>query len=167
VVGRVDVTGRKFLRGEVSDAERAARYGHVGRAVVFVSQSGEAAHELAARVERRLFTDGVHSFYLGATDLGDDKDVLAREDHLGRLGEIAWAMTDAGSVFVASLGDADRFDLDRLRRLAAPHEVCVVDMDAEGDLGADIELTAADAGDAAAEEALRALAAAGIIPSDA
>ena len=161
--GRGDVTGRKFLRGDVSEEERAARYGHPGKAVVFASQSGEAAHALAAQVERRMFADGLHSFYLGATDLGDDKDVLAREDHLGRLGEVAWSMTDAGIIFVASLGDVDRFDLDRLRRLAAPHPVCVVDMDSGGDLGADIELTAADTGDAA-EEALRALTAAGVIP---
>ncbi len=73
-----------------------------------------------------MFADGLHSFCLSATDLGDDKDVLAREEHLGRLGEIAWSMTDAGIIFVASLGDVDRFDLDRLRRLAAPHPVCVV-----------------------------------------
>ena len=118
--GRGDVTGRKFLRGEVSEQERAARYGHAGKAVVFASQSGEAAHTLAARVERRMFAEGLHSFYLSATDLGDDKDVLAREEHLGRLGEIAWSMTDAGIIFVASLGDVDRFDLDRLRRLAGP-----------------------------------------------
>ncbi|NLE22009.1 MAG: adenylyl-sulfate kinase [Actinobacteria bacterium] len=161
--GRGDVVGRKFLRGDVSDAERAARYGHAGKAVVFVSQSGEAAHALASRVERRLFSRGLHSFYLGAADLGDDKDILAREDHLGRLGEIAWAMTDAGSIFVASLGDVDRFDLDRLRRLTVPHQVVVVDMDAGGDLGADIEFPPGP-DDEAAEAALRALAAAGVLP---
>jgi len=161
--GRGDVTGRKFLRGEVSEEERAARYGHPGKAVVFASQSGQAAHALAARVERRMFAEGLHSFYLRSTDLGDDKDILAREEHLGRLGEIAWSMTDAGIIFVASLGDVDRFDLDRLRRLTAPHQVCVVDMDAGGDLGADVELAAADT-DGAAEEALSALTAAGVIP---
>lgn len=172
--GRGDVTGRSFLRGAVGDEERAARYGHTGKAVVFVSQSGEAAHALAASVERRMFGAGLHSFYLSATDLGDDKDVLAREDHLGRLGEIAWSMTEAGIIFVASLGDVDRFDLDRLRRLAVPHPVVVVDMDAGGDLGADLELTpapgaaAADvaaASDGAAEEAIRALTAAGVLPA--
>jgi hypothetical protein len=90
--------------------------------------------------------------------------VLGREAHLGRLGEIAWAMTDAGIVFVASLGDADRFDLDRLRRLAVPHQVCVIDMDAGGDLGADIELPSSACDDEAAEAALRALTAAGVLP---
>jgi bifunctional enzyme CysN/CysC len=164
--GRGDVTGRKFLRGQVSDDERAARYGHAGKAVVFVARDGDAAHTLAARVERRMFERGLHSFYLGATDLGDEKDVLAREEHLGRLGEIAWAMTDAGSIFVASLGDVDRFDLERLRRIAVPHQVCVVDLDSGGDLGADVELRRSTDADTAAEEALRALAAVGVLPAE-
>ncbi len=83
----------------------------------------------------------MHSYCLSATDLGDDKDVLGRDAHLARLGEIAWAMTDAGIVLVAALGDMDRFDLDRLRRLAAPHDVYVVSIEAGADLGADLELS--------------------------
>ena len=90
--------------------------------------------------------------------------MLDREAHLGRVGEIAWAMTDAGIVLVASLGDVDRFDLDRLRRLAVPHEVYVVGMDAGGDLGADLELPAGSDPEQAAEDALRALTAAGVLP---
>ena len=135
-----------------------------GKAIVFVAESGEAAHAVAARFERSVFARGVHSYCLGATDLGDAKDVLDREAHLGRVGEIAWAMTDAGIILVASLGDVDRFDLDRLRRLAVPHEVYVVGMDAGGDLGADLELPAGSDPEEAAEDALRALTAAGVLP---
>ena len=163
--GRGDVIGRRFRRGDVTEQERAARYGHPGKAIVFVAESGEAAHAVAARVERSVFARGVHSYCLSATDLGDAKDVLDREAHLGRVGEIAWAMTDAGIVLVASLGDVDRFDLDRLRRLAVPHEVYVVGIDAGGELGADLELAPAATADEAAEEALRALAAAGVLPA--
>ena len=82
---------------------------------MFVGESADDAHDVAAALERRIFARGVHSYCLSATDLGDDKDVLGREAQLGRLGEIAWAMTDAGIVLVAALGDVDRFDLDRLR----------------------------------------------------
>ena len=161
---RGDVTGRRFRRGEVSEADRAVRYGHGGKAIVFVAESGEAAHDIAARVERSVFARGVHSYCLSATDLGDAKNVLEREEHLGRVGEIAWAMTDAGVVLVAALGDVDRFDLDRLRRLAAPHEVYVVGVDPGDEIGADLELKVAASADEAADEALRALAAAGVLP---
>jgi hypothetical protein len=109
----------------------------------------------------------VHSYCLSATDLGEDKDVLGREAQIGRLGEIAWAMTDAGIVLVAALGDMDRFDLDRLRTLAAPHEVFVIGRGDGGDLGADLDLPASLATDEAAEEALRALTAAGVLPGPA
>ncbi len=163
--GRGDVTGRSFRRGDVSEAERAASYGHRGKAIVFVSRSGEAAHAVAGRVERSVFARGVHSYCLGATDLGDDKDILGREAQLARVGEIAWAMTDAGIVLVASLGDVDRFDLDRLRRLAAPHDVYVVGLDAGEELGADLEVAPGTTAAEAAEQALRALAAADILPT--
>jgi bifunctional enzyme CysN/CysC len=162
--GRGDVTGRRFRRGEVTELERATRYGHPGKAIVFVAESGEAAHAVAARFERSVFARGVHSYCLGAADLGDAKDVLDREAHLGRVGEIAWAMTDAGIVLVASLGDVDRFDLDRLRRLTVPHDVYVVGMTAGGDVGADLELPPESGPEEAAERALRALAAAGVLP---
>ena len=130
-----------------------------------MAEDGEAAHAVAARVERAVFERGVHSYCLSASDLGDDKDVLGREAHLARIGEIAWAMTDAGVVLIAALGDVDRFDLDRLRALAAPHQVFVIGMDAGGELGADLELPPAATAEEAAEEALRALAAAGVLPA--
>ena len=158
---------RRFGVGEVTDEQRAARYGHGGKAVVFVGESAEDAHDVAASLERRIFDLGVHSYYLSATDLGEDKDVLGREAQIGRLGEIAWAMTDAGIVLVAALGDMDRFDLDRLRALAAPHEVFVIGRGDGGDLGADLDLPTSLATDEAAEEALRALTAAGVLPEPA
>jgi len=162
-------TERRFGGGVVSEQERAARYGHAGRAVLFVGESAADANAVAAELERLLFKLGVHSYYLSATDLGADKDVLERESHLGRLGEIAWAMTDAGIVLVAALGDVDRFDLQRLRTLAAPHEVVVIAAGGEGDtgveLGADIALPASLGPGEAAAEALRALTAAGVLPA--
>jgi len=156
---------RRFAGGDVSADERAARYGHGGRAVVFVAESGEAAGLAAAALERRLFDRGVHAYCLSVADLGDDKDVLGREAHLRRLGEIAWAMTDAGVVLVAALGDVDRFDLGQLRALAAPHEMFVVGCGDSGELRADLELPADLPAADAAEQALRALAAAGVVPT--
>jgi bifunctional enzyme CysN/CysC len=157
---------RRFAAGDVSAEERAARYGHAGRAIVLVGESAEDASAVAAALERRIFARGVHSYCLGATDLGEEKDVLGREAHLRRLGEIAWAMTDAGVVLVAALGDVDRFDLGHLRALAAPHEMFVIGAGEAVELEADLELPSSLSADEAAERALRALAAAGIVPPD-
>ncbi len=155
---------RRFGVGDVSEEQRATRYGHGGKAIVFVGESGEDARAVAAALERRVFDRGVHSYCLSATDLGGEKDVLGREAHLARIGEIAWAMTDAGIVLVAALGDMDRFDLERLRTLAAPHEVFVVGRGDGGDLGADLDLPPELGIDEAADEALRALTTAGVLP---
>ena len=156
--------GRRFGSGEVTEEQRAARYGHGGKAIVFVGESGADARDVAAALERRAFERGVHSYCLTATDLGEDEDVLGRDAQLGRLGEIAWAMTDAGVVLVAALGDMDRFDLERLRSLAAPHEVFVIGRGDGGDLGADLDLPADLGVEEAAEAALRALTTAGVLP---
>ncbi len=164
--GRGDVTGRRFRRGDVSEPEREARYGHPGKAIVFVAESGDVAHAVASRFERLAFARGVHSYCLGAADLGDAKDVLDRERHIARVGEIAWAMTDAGIVLVTSLGDVDRFDLDRLRRRAVPHDLFVVGMVPGDDLGADLQVSPDSVPEEAAEQALRALAGAGILSPD-
>ncbi len=157
---------RRFAAGDVSADERVARYGHGGRAVVLVGESAEDASAVAAALERRIFARGVHSYCLGATDLGEEKDVLGREAHLRRLGEIAWAMTDAGIVLVAALGDVDRFDLGHLRALAAPHEMFVIGAGEAVELEADLELPSSLNAEEAAEQALRALAAAGIVPAE-
>jgi bifunctional enzyme CysN/CysC len=155
---------RAFVAGDVSAEQRAARYGHGGKAIVFVGQTDGDEHLLAAALERRIFSLGAHSYCLSVKDLGEDKDILGREAQLNRLGEIAWAMTDAGIVLVASLADVDRFDLDHLRAMAAPHEVYVIDRGEGGELDADLDLPPALDTEAATDEALRALAAAGMLP---
>jgi bifunctional enzyme CysN/CysC len=153
---------RRFEAGLVSAAQRAARYEHGGRAVVIVGEHAADAHQLAAELEEVIFARGTHSYFLGATDVGEDEDVLGREAHLARLGEIAWAMADAGIVLVTGLGDVDRFDLERLRTLAAPHELFVIDRG--GDTGADLVLPADVAMEDAVERALEALTTAGVLP---
>ena len=166
--GRGDVTGRRFRRGDVTEQERATRYGHAGKAIVFVAESGEAAHDIAARVERSIFARGVHSYCLSATDLGDAKDVLDREAHLGRVGEIAWAMTDAGIVLVAALGRRGPL---RPRPPAAPGGAARGVRGRASTPAPRSEPTSscspAATADEAAEEALRALAAAGVLPATA
>jgi bifunctional enzyme CysN/CysC len=159
-----DVCERRFDAGAVGRAERARRYHHSGRAVVFAGESVDQLADIAARVERRLFDLGVHSYFLGASDLGGDREVLDREARLGNLGEIAWAMADAGVVLVTAVGDLDRFDLDRLRALSVPYEPFVVGAGAGApDLGADLELASSVSVDEAARQVLCALADVGVL----
>lgn len=156
---------RRFAAGSVDSAERAHRYRHAGRAVIFTGDSTERVAATAAAVERRLFDLGAHSYFLGASDLGTEHEVLGRDARIAQLGEIAWAMADAGVVLVAALGDVDRFDLERLKTLSAPHKPFVIGSgpNAAG-LGVDLELATDDEVDHAVSAVLSALSGAGVIP---
>lgn len=153
---------RPFGSGLVSESERAVRYSHSGKTVVLVGESATRAHEVAAQLERRLFDLGIHSYFLGATDLSSS-DVIARDELLVHVGRIAWAMADAGVVLVTALGDVDRFDLKRLRRMSAPHELFVIGLGEESSDGAD-HVTLATSDIAAVNDVVRVLASVGVLP---
>lgn len=139
---------REFIPGFVSSAERRRRYQHSGKAILVHADTAEHAREVASHLEKRLFDLDVHSYFLGAKGLEDERDVLARDRVLAHVGEVAWALADAGVVFVGALSGIDRFDVGRLRALNAPHELLVVDLssddggDAELSFGADAQLAA-------------------------
>lgn len=160
-----DVT-RRLLPGSVTTAERSSRYRHVGKAIVVAGGAlGEAA-TLADAVERRLFDLGTHAYLLALGDAPRDlNDALERDSRLGYVGDVAKAMADAGVVVVTALPDADRFDLGRVRALAAPHDVFVVGVgDASEDLSPDVLLGENESLDDAVATVTRALGAIGVVP---
>jgi bifunctional enzyme CysN/CysC len=155
---------RGLTGGLVSTEERERRYGHGGKAVVFV---GSAIGDFAEQVERRMFDLGVHSYYLGVDGVSGSKtaDVLERDTRLSHLGDVAKAMADAGVVVVTALDDADRFDLERLSALAAPHELFVVASgESSGDVGADVLLGDGPLSEEAVRHVLSSLGAVGVLP---
>ncbi len=156
---------RRYATGSVDSAERSRRYGHAGRAVVVVGEPVEDVTQIAARLERRLFDLGAHSYFLGATDVGEERQVLDRDARLSNLGEIAWGMADAGVVLVTPVGDLDRFEIGQMRSLAAPHQLLVVGIGRGApDLDADLEIASVTDPDEAVQAVLRALTAAGVLP---
>lgn len=162
--GEDDGAGRTLTGGLVSAEERAKRYGHGGRAVVFVGDPDSSG--LAEQVERRIFDLGVHSYHLGLeAQAGATADVLERDQRLSHLGDIAKAMADAGVVVVTALPDADRYELDRLRAITAPHELYVVaGGEAAQDLDADHVLAEHTELGQAVDSVVSAMAAVGVLP---
>ncbi|MCL5887730.1 MAG: GTP-binding protein [Actinobacteria bacterium] len=157
-------------RGEVAREEREERYGHEGKAVVIVGSPEAPARPVARALERRLFEAGAHVYMLLLSEklAGFDPlhgDVIEREEHLRRLGELSRLMTDAGTIFVTALDGMDAEDLERLRVLNAPSSLLVVSTLPNADsLDADITLApGADLG-AAVTAILRGLAAVGAAP---
>jgi len=154
---------RPLGAGLVSPGERSSRNRHEGKAVVLLGARADEAHRVAAQLERRLFDLGVQSYFLGATDLWSERDVLARDEQLVHLGRIAWAMADAGVVLVTAAAGADALDIGRLRSLSAPHGLFVIGLAEDAADGADHTLASGALHDVV-EGAVRALAGAGVLP---
>ncbi len=159
-----EVVEREFTPGLVSTEARRRRYGHGGKAVLVNSDSAERAVRVALRLEQRLFDLGVHSYCLGATGIGSERDVLARDKALAHLGEVAWAMADAGVVFVGAIAGADRFDVERLRAVSAPLELLVVNLSSGDECSAELPLPCDASDDSVLSATLGMLTSVGVLP---
>jgi bifunctional enzyme CysN/CysC len=116
----------------ISDAARAARYGHKSKFVIITGASEAANKAVAQALEARLFEQRFVAYYLGIAniDRGLDSDVLdafdRRDERVRRLGEMARILTASGQIFITTIVDVDAADIDRLRSLNAPNENLVV-----------------------------------------
>lgn len=161
-------------RGEIAREEREQRNAHEGKAVVIVGSADAPARPVARALERRLFEAGAHAYLLLLSDklAGLDPlhgDVIERDEHLRRLGDLSRVMTDAGMIFVTALDGIDAEDLERLRVLNAPSTLLVVSTAAghdapEFDIDSDIAIAAGTDLDTAVTVVIRGLADAGVAP---
>lgn len=130
-----------WTNSQVTAAERAKRYGHVGRVVWFTGLSGAGKSTLASEVERRLFRSGRSVFLLDGdnlrrglcTDLGFS--AADRSENVRRASEVAKLFADAGIICLAAFISPLRRDREHARNLLpkgrfteifvdAPIEVC-------------------------------------------
>jgi len=140
--------------GMVSASDREKLFGHKAKFIVITGGAGTNA--VAKLLEKQLIRDGNAAYYLGPSSLTDglDSDVIderdRREEQIRRLGELARILTDAGTLFVTALGDADPNDLDLLARLTVSNEFFHVSLSgssspSENRLSLDDQLSAEEA----------------------
>ncbi len=131
--------------GAVTAAERAGRFQHKAKFVVFTGRGGngaeDAARNFARELEKTLFRRNLKSYYLGISNLilGLDADLVydqhARHDHLRRLGELARILTDSGQIFITSVPDLDEYEVRSLEMLNKPNEILVISVGPSESLG--------------------------------
>ncbi len=159
-----------WQRGLVTPEERETRFGHRPRFVVFV---GEDCGRIARQLEARLFKANYLTYYLGMENLsrGLDADVYdpleVREEGVRRLGELARIMTDSGQIFIAAVGEVDKYDLAILKSLNAPNDFLLVRVgnpEALPEFKADLEIQPGDDREAAVDCVVERLRRERIIP---
>jgi bifunctional enzyme CysN/CysC len=124
-------------RGLVTVEERAARTGNLGKLIVLHGVYGCGKRRVAKHLERVLFERGNRTYYFGISNYFEELDHDARtrnegrEQHLQRLGDLSRVITDAGTLLITTVTDADDFDMARLQELSTPNDIFVAHLGEE------------------------------------
>lgn len=145
-----------WQKGNIPATERAARFGQTPKLIVITGPDAAALDSLAEKLERALFDEGKHAYYLGTksiksgleADMGGEFD---RDEHIRRIGELSRIITDTGAILITTLPDADDFEIDEVRALNRPAEIVIVD--ASGALKKAGDVLVVETGASAAEAA--------------
>lgn len=121
-------------RGLVSPDDRAARNKNSGKLIILHGVYGSGKRRVAKALEKHLFEAGYNTYYFGISNYFENLDRDARtrdkgrEEHLERLGDLARVLTDAGTLLITTVADADDYDFERLKMLNEPNEIFVVNL---------------------------------------
>lgn len=167
---------RKWIRSEISAAERAQRFHQQPALVVITGSRGAGRKALARALERHLFEKGRLVYYLGMGSIVHGLDVdLSRQDlrpdeasreHVRRLGEVLHILLEAGLIVISTALDLSARDLEDVETLIAPHRMFSVRIGGQDDLETDLCLPAPSEVARDLPCLLDALVAAGLLGSD-
>lgn len=120
---------KMWENGGVTAKERTTRFRHRAKCVLFTGD--ESKTEIAKSLERKLFDSGFISYFLGLKSVASELESSVstqdvREESITRLGEISRIVTDTGVILISTLDDADRYDVERVKRLNSPSEIVTV-----------------------------------------
>lgn len=119
-------------KGFVAPEERHRRNRHASKFIVFTGEDYTRVTSFAKELERKLFLDDYHTYYLGSNNmlsgLGSDIHEKTAEtgDIIRRLGELARILTDSGQIFITAVSGIDDYDLEILKMLNSPAEILVI-----------------------------------------
>ena len=128
-----------WVKGGVSAADRAARFGHRAALIMFVGRAGTGKQRYARALERALYADGRNVYMLDGTNvlLGVDCDLVFREstqaELVRRFGEVAHLLLDAGLLVVSTTNAIGLADHGAVQALIPDTPSIVIDVDPAGD----------------------------------
>jgi bifunctional enzyme CysN/CysC len=124
-----------WIKGGVTPAERAQRFGHQAALVMFVGNAGVGKHALARSFERALFAQGKSTYMLDGTNvlLGVDSDLIyletSQRELVRRYAEVAHLFLDAGHILVSTTNSIGLADVAGVQALIPDFPIIVVEVD--------------------------------------
>ncbi len=131
----VEKRSKYWVHGLVDQQARAKQYGHKPLLIIFTGDvNREVYSQFQTVLEKALFDQAIKTYRYGVGFMGtsyntDTSDTQLRQDIIKELNNIAYACLDAGLVFITGLKALTADELDQIKRLSSPHNVCVIRLD--------------------------------------
>ena len=131
----VEKRSKYWVHGLVDQQVRAKQYGHKPLLIIFTGDvNREVYSQFQTVLEKALFDQAIKTYRYGVGFMGtsyntDTSDTQLRQDIIKELNNIAYACLDAGLVFITGLKALTADELDQIKRLSSPHDVCVIRLD--------------------------------------
>jgi bifunctional enzyme CysN/CysC len=138
---RAEARQRDFnwVKGAVTDSQRAQRHGHRSALVMFVGKAVERKHHYARALEQALFADRRNVYMLDGSNvlLGVDQDLVwvdaTQHELVRRFGEVAHLLLDAGLIVVSTTNAIGLADYGAVQALIPDTPSIVVECDPSGE----------------------------------
>ena len=131
----VEKRSKYWVHGLVDQQARVKQYGHKPLLIIFTGDvNREVYSQFQTVLEKALFDQAIKTYRYGVGFMGtsyntDTSDTQLRQDIIKELNNIAYACLDAGLVFITGLKALTADELDQIKRLSSPHDVCVIRLD--------------------------------------
>ena len=131
----IERRSKYWVKGLIDQQERAKQYGHKPLLIIFTGDvNREIYSQFQTVLEKALFDQSIKSYRYGMGFMGTDynsetSDRQLRQDIIQELNNIAYACLDAGLVFIIGLKALTADELDQIKCLLSPHNVCVIRLD--------------------------------------
>ena len=126
-----------WIHGSVSSEDRAKRFGHRPALVMFVGKAGVGKQRYARALEKALFTQGRHPYFIDGTNvlMGVDHDLTVdatQAELVRRFGEVAYLLLTSGVILVSTTNAIGLADHNAVQALIGDMPSLVIDVDPSG-----------------------------------
>ena len=131
----VEKRSKYWAHGLVDRDARSRQFGHKPLLIIFTGDvNRETYSQFQTILEKALFDQSIKAYrygvgFMGASYNTETSDKQLRQDIIRELNNIAYACLDAGLVFITGLKALTSDELDQIKQLSSPHDVCVIRLD--------------------------------------